>query len=88
MGQQGRPQTAAARNELSSWEKERIKFTGYKSSRLLARKNRSSKPVYGHEDMIIAVGDLFDGKRISPALSLPTLIDCLSEIWIAEAQEM
>ncbi len=88
MGQQGQPQTTTARNELSLWEKERIRFTGYKSSRLLAKKARSSKPVHSHEDMISAVGDLFDGKNVSPALPLPTLIDCLSEIWAAEAQEM
>ncbi len=85
MGQQGQPQTAVL-NEISLWEKERVKFTGSKSARLLARNKHSSKPVYGrHKDMIIAVGDLFDGKRISPALPLPFLIDCLSEIWTAEA---
>ncbi len=88
MGQQGQPQTAVL-NELSLWEKERVKFTGSKSARLLARSKRSSKPAYGHhEDMIIAFCDLFDGKRVSPACPLPLLIDCLSEIWMAEAEEM
>ncbi len=85
MGQHVNPQTATL-NELSFWEKERIKFTGSQSTRFKYKNNRSSIPVYGHKDMVIAVGDLLDGKSISPALPLPDLVGCLSELWTCEAQ--
>ncbi len=88
MRQRGQHQTAIP-HELSLWEKKRVEFTGSKSAHLLARNERSSKPAYSnHGDIINAIGDLFDGKRISPALPLPLLVDCLSEIWMDEEEKM